>query len=302
MDDSDMLEQAGQNLLDIFSRASNEVYESEDEARSEEREIENIVLKIEERDSNKFCEYFDKMLPDDAICVGVIIKCAKEPDEEDDFDYLSEIGFGLIRDFLVSKYKCRMIASVAGVHLQGRCQKRHIHYNFIMTNFKTPTNNSKTKKVYMTDAGLDDFCDRGYKTSFKFEKLNLDKPKYMHLCYPLKEGNVVENAKGRDVNMLEGVRMKKEVIEFLKGVGNTIYEQEKALKERREKYETKIKNNRLDLLEFGRSRHFGNMAEFVRAVNDQFIKNMGFSDRPNSRNLAEDVKQVGYELGLCDLC
>jgi len=275
-----------------YSCASNEL---------DELESENISLAVEEKEENNYCSIFDNVVPDDAMMVGVLIKCEKLPEEAEDFDFCSEIGFMTIRDFLLKKYKCRMIACVAGIHLEGKRQKRHIHYNFIMTSFKLPTNNSKTKKAYLTEIGEEEFCDNGYKTSFKFEKINLDKPKYLHLCYPFKEGHVVENAQGRQVNMFQGVRMKKEMIEFLKGVGNTIYEQEKALNERREKHETKIKNQRLELLQFGRSGKFANMAEFIRAVNDQYIKNMGFSDRPNSRNLAEDIKQVGFEIGLCDL-
>lgn len=245
---------------------------------------------------NEYVKHMNAVIPDDAICVGVLIKCEVKDEEPENF--LDEIGFITIRDFLLNTYKCRIIGATCGIHLQGRSQKRHIHYNLIMTNFKPPTNNSKNKKIYMTAEGLDDFCECGYKVSFKFEKIKLDAPKYQHLTYPLKEGLEVDRPL---VNIWQGVKMKKEMLDFLKSVGQAIFEKEKALNERRDKHDAKIKNQLYDLYLYAKEKKYNSYPEFVKDVDDVYLRKIPFGERPNSRNLVEHIRQVAYELGLASM-
>lgn len=127
---------------------------------------------------------------------------------------------------------CEVLFSTIGYHLNGDHKQPHIHYHFITTPFKEPSNPSQHRKRWFSkNADVDQsFLD----CSFKFQVLDKKKAKYSVLSYPFKERTPYpyHNKLYQIYNKLP---MTKEQMQFLVDVGSAIYEKELGNKLRQDK-------------------------------------------------------------------
>lgn len=243
-------------------------------------------------------DFFEDNIPDDALCVSVKMMLTSEHLEDvSGNSIMMRHDVNTVRRFLTEKYfqNLTIYAYTCGLHLNGKSKKPHIHLHMIVDNFEPPSNVSRDKKVWGnkndTDMSL---------YSFKFQKLDVDAPKFQFLAYPLKEKKQVLPKK--DHYFLLGEPMSFEYIRFLENVGNDIYSRAYAIKLRVEKSDQK-KIHKLQLLkelcEQNRDK-FSTYREMMKWLDVAFIHTLKVEEKPNPKNYKDMCFIVANTLGLVE--
>ena len=190
-----------------------------------------------EPEHTSLCELLEAAIPDEAWTVsfifnGVSLTAEKKVDSWE---------WALAKQYVESVGT--ILFSSAGLHLNGKAQRPHIHYCFIIDRVlckMPPSNPSDHRNRFCKKEGMEPF-PKG--VTVQFRMIEPDKPKYHCLTYPLKEGHGLGACTPR-AYCAYGDPMKREVFKFLLEYGKGIYEVEVANNLRRDKSDEKIKNNR----------------------------------------------------------
>lgn len=242
----------------------------------------NIVLDICEDSS--LASKFEIDIPDDSSVIDVKIN---NSGADDDVDY-----------WAISKYiedlGCQILFSSAGVHLLGENKVSHIHYNFITTRVNAPSNPSQHRKRWLLKNEETSSFDN---VSFKFHpKIDVKKPKYFILSYPLKEGHRLEPKSF--IYKYLGKPMKKNEIDFLSEIGKSIYETECGLNLKRDKCEERKKLALQDLFKIcsDNCSNFSTFREMAIWLDSNYIENLPLEDLPDPRNYKTNIQKVAVKL------
>jgi len=231
-------------------------------------------------------ENFELDIPDDSMVINVKLNV----EDEEDVDYYD------IKKY-VKELGCNILFSSVGLHKNGENKVPHIHYNFITTPFHPPSNPSQHRRRWAkkADAGL-----QFLETSWKFHhKLDLSKPKYNTLAYPLKEGLIVKTPLSKDIYIYGEKTMTKPQLDFLIEYGKTLYEASLGLRHRQDKCEERKKNALNDLAKLcSDNKHlFSSYVEMVKWLDDNYIKNLTIEEYPDPRNYKINCQKIAVNLG-----
>lgn len=226
-------------------------------------------------------------IPDDAQCVTLKIILPAS------YDLSLNDGEALmpIMNYLTETYD--IICSTAGLHLNGKRKIPHIHISVIEKSGFTHSNYSKHRSDYFRRNGIDVGM---FKITSKVQQIELDKPKYSSLSYPLKERRRLGKKYFYYAPNYEF--MDKKLIDILEEIGSTIYETEIAVNERRDKFEERKRTALQEILDVSKSSNAKTFDELVWYLEKEYLRPLEFGTRPTSKNYKEYVIQAGYELGL----
>lgn len=236
---------------------------------------------------------FEDDIPDDCMVINVklnfeagddIKEALRELPALDIMHYVQELG-------------CEILFSTIGYHLNGDHKQPHIHYHFITTLFKQPSNPSRHRKQWFSkNAGVVDsaFLD----CSFKFQVLDKKKPKYSTLSYPFKERAPYPYHKGL-FQIYNKQPMMQEQMQFLIDVGSAIYEKELGTKLRQDKCLERKKQSLNDLAKLCQENvnNFSNYNEMVRWLDQNYISNLTLEEYPDPKNYKVNCQKIAVSLG-----
>lgn len=237
-------------------------------------------------------QMFEDSIPNDSSVITIKLDLPSDYDVSG-CKYIPQMIDSVL--FLQYLYKDLEIhASSAGIHLNGKKSRPHIHYHLITSRFNPTSNNSVYKKRWLA---MDDSNNLDG-VSFKYERLNVNEPKYGPLSYPLKEGlEVYGYPKSYTLN---GQKMTRPVINFLKGVGNAIYEKHCGLVLRQEKCAERQQLALTDLFKLcneNRS-HFDSFISMRKWLDHAYIKKLELTEKPDPLKFKVNCQKVACQLDL----
>lgn len=252
-----------------------------------------MELTLEEIDPvDSIAQQFEEAIPDDSMVINV--KLNFEITDDDSLDTIhTEMPLYDIKQY-IQDLGCKILFSSAGYHLNGERKQPHLHYNFITTQFKVPSNPSQHRQRWFNKTeALPDFL----KCSFKFH-MSIDKknPKYSVLSYPLKEGLIVKDNRNF---IFDTKPMTKTQKEFLILVGKAIYEKELGLKLRQDKCEErkKVTLNDLYKLCFDNKNEFVDFRQMVIWLDTNYISKLTIEEYPDPKNYKVNCQKIAVHLG-----
>lgn len=260
----------------------------------EEDEIENEKVEVIEKFSP---DNFESLIPDDALVVNVKWNV---PVLE-----LDEVRAKIIFDFPLRNLfsyldfcNVKILFSSMGFHVNGDARIPHVHLNFICNSldeksYKAITQNSSQHRTRW-------FEKNGSQDQFKFltfkwhKTIDKTKPKYSTLSYPLKEGHSLI-AEFPDAYK----NISPEVFEYLKSVGQSIYNQELGLHLRQNKCEERKKNSLLELFELceKNKNKFSTFHGMLLWLDDNYISTLTIADYPDPKNYKTNCQKIAVKLG-----
>jgi len=237
------------------------------------------------------CEVLEAAIPDDAWTVSLIFNGVSVTAEKKVEQWEWQLAKQYVESFGT------ILFSSAGLHLNGKAAKPHIHYCFIIDRVlckMPPANPSDHRKRFCTKEGMEPF-PKGVTVQFK--KIEPDKPKYSCLSYPLKEGLGLPDTPR--LYFAFGEPMKKEVFKFLKEYGKGIYDVEVANNLRRDKCDERKKNALMAMHEYcvaGRS-EFDDLRS-MRKYLDAYIQKLELTEKPKFSNYLANCHAIASDLGI----
>jgi len=235
-------------------------------------------------------------IPDDAMCV-TFIERGLVLNEEGTVD---EGGWHweLVKRYVESLGT--ILFSTAGLHKNGERKVPHIHYAFVLTDYKEfKSDPGKHRAAWCKKNKMRNEFPVGNLFVSKYVPLEKDKPKFQVLSYPLKEGCGFE---GCPVNTAFGEPMKKEYYEFFKDVGRTIYDKELAARERRDKSDERQKNSLKAMADYaktglkdGKLDKFHNISQ-LRDYVEGYLDTLEMEKLPTYANYMKDIHAIGKSL------
>jgi len=232
------------------------------------------------------CEKFQADIPDECSVV-----CVKINDVEIDNDGKPDFIWVDIK--LYVEELSTVLFSSAGLHINGKAGKPHIHYVFICKKFKPPSNPSQHRKRYAekNEASFEN-------VSFQFKDLDKSKPKYHCLSYPLKEGRHVTPV--NKMYTYNGSPMPHDSIKFLKEIGKSIYDVELGNNLKKDKCEERKKQSLMDLFKIcqeNRSR-FSTLKSMMVCLDDVYIATLELEELPDPKNYKTNCQKIAVKLGI----
>lgn len=257
------------------------------------QELENAEVESSEQtpELELYTEVFEKNIPDDAMVVKVKYNNIAEDDEFN----------SMVKYYIQDALKAKILYSSAGLHKNGKNAVPHYHYHFITTKFQIPSNPSQHRRRW-----IDKDVDANYlgeHCTIQFErKIDTSKPKYHTLAYPLKEGNIPRDCRlfGFHDFMEPKQKMKKEMVEFLKSVGQEIYQTAMAAHDRREKSDERKQLKLTDLFNLcsENKSSFDTYRQMILWLDSNYIAKLELNELPDSRNYKNNCEKVAVKLGL----
>jgi len=246
--------------------------------------MENVA---ERSDEQTFVQVFEETIPEDAM----VVKCKFNDIADDEF-------YPNVKSYIQDELKAHILYSSAGIHKNGSNAVPHIHYHFITTKFKVPSNPSQHRKRWVAKDIDTNYL--GENCSIQFGKIEIKKPKYHVLAYPLKEGLVNEEilALGFHDYTQKNGKMKKNMKTFLMDVGKEIYEKAMAAHDRREKSDERKQIKLTDLYDLCRENResFTTYLGMKLWLDSNYIDNLELSELPDSRNYKNNCEKVAVKL------
>lgn len=205
-----------------------------------------------------------------------------------------------IRKYLVDVEKRTIVASSAGLHINGEKKIPHIHYHFITTLEGSATSQpSRKRDAWLTKNPSENLSN----CSFHYNK-HIAKPVWCVLSYPLKEGFLV-----RDMlcYTFDFKPMTETMLSFLLQTGNSIYSKQCAIRERAD---ASVERQKLALISLfdkceqlymeHMNNHSGRPPTFRELVLelDDYIATLELTEKPDPRNYEKHVKIACNKLGL----
>lgn len=247
--------------------------------------MDNIELVIEESEKS-IPELMQEEIPDDATVITIKFS-------RDISDNMGEWnGYRAVVDRYLRDCGAKVLASSAGVHLNGRSQKFHIHYHLITERFIEPSNPSQHRKRWCSknDEIMDDI-------SFKYQQLKKDQEKYAVLSYPLKEGRFT-SYRAATYRYL-GLPMSNEMMRFLADAGKAIYDKELGLAMRQEKSEERKQATLTNLYDLcnQNKQYFSSFKEMMEWLDVNYIAKLELTEMPCPKNYKTNCQKISVYLG-----
>lgn len=249
--------------------------------------MDNITLEMNELN---ICEMFERDIPDDATVINVKIN---KIDMDDIY-----VGSVDIRNY-ITDLGVEILFSTAGIHLNGENKVPHIHWNFITTSIpKIPSNLSQHRIRWSNKKDEVDFTNVSFQIK---KKIDLGKPKYQVLTYPLKEGRPLPSQfNNHKINVYDKNKMTKQQFNYLLEVGQSIYQQELATNLRRDKCEERKKQSLNDLYTICNENraYFSTLKEMARFLDEKYISTLDIQDYPDPKNYKTNLQKIAVKLDI----
>lgn len=243
----------------------------------------NITLEFSE--NVPVCQVLEDFIPDDATCISVKINI---PDYDPSDCNFTAPHWTDIKNYLMDS-GVEILCASSGIHINGKKQIPHVHYHIIANHYNEPSNPSQHRKRWLakTDNKTCSFGD----SSFKYQPLEQNKPKYQFLSYPLKEGIILPLRH----YIYDGKPMLKEMRNFLLEVGKSIYEKNVALHLRQEKCQERKQLAFKELYELVGERTFSNFNELCDWFDENYLFKLEYDDIPDPKNYKTNIKKIGIK-------
>lgn len=233
---------------------------------------------------DSLAQQIEDVIPNDATVISIKINNI-------DVEEKHKLYIAPIQRYLES-LKLKILGSAAGIHLNGKSQKPHIHYHLICEKFIPPVNPSQHRQRWMVknDEDLGD-------VSFRFKQIDCDAPKYSILSYPLKEGRILNSG---NTYTFASQQMSDDILCFLTQVGKAIYDKELGLKLRQEKCEERKQLSLLTLFQLcSENRNkFTTYNGMMLWLDDNYIANLEIEEYPDPRNYKTNCQKIAVKLNL----
>lgn len=244
----------------------------------------------------------EELIPSDALSVAVKINVSEDYGEytEEDINFKVQLDYGhILRYFDHCGFK--ILASSGGWHLNGKSGVPHIHYHFFVENYAGPalTNPSQHRNRYFNSNGIQLSGD----LKVKFKTILKQMPAWQFLSYPLKEGIFFPFAYNKDsCYKFDGKRMSDGMLSFLLEIGNSIYRQALALRERQNKCSERKQLALNQLFEICRENNFSSYKQMREWLEENYLDNLPIDELPELRNYNTNCQKVGKILKLFRYC
>lgn len=245
---------------------------------------------------------FEDFIPEDAMRLTFKIDYQEHSEEEllkDDF-WVNDQILPSIRAYMVDWAGTRVLAAGAGLHFKGKSEKPHVHYVFILKKGKTFSNFSTQSGQWLAREENRDYT-LGYdrQVSHKIRVMDKDDTKFTVFSYVLKEGHSIPGT--WQLHMPKrNPEMPKVLLDSIKEVGKIYYETQCALRLRQDKCEERKKNAAHELLDFCNANldKFKDYDQMVDFLNETYLREKSFNDRPAWNEFQKNCRNVGFELKL----
>lgn len=233
-------------------------------------------------------DLFENFIPEDATCISVKINI---PDyDASDSNFIPPCFPSILRYLKDSGVE--LLAYSSGIHTEGRKQIPHIHYHFIANHYNEPSNASQHRKRWLGKKGneTDTFED----ATFKYQRLEGNKPRFQFLSYPLKEGQTLSSKH----YMFDNKPMTKEMKIFLLYIGKTLYAQQTALRLRQDKCQERKQLALKELYEICSQQSFSSFKEMMIWLDVNYIDTLELDDMPDPKNYKTNCQKIAVKLKL----
>lgn len=252
----------------------------------EEEKVEEVT---EVDTSTGIINDFNKKLKENSVVLSFKFNSAKVDNDKLDIlhGYVSSIS--------------PIIAYSCGEHFKGKLQKPHTHFVFIVKKFdftqlkKYPT---KSRQKYLKENELPVNYFEG-NLSMQVDTLDMNKPVYYPLSYPLKEGHIVEafppSWRSQEMNV--------NYVNFLVEVGTSLFAVKQSRDDARDLREKVVCSHKQLILDFCRKNRgrFTDLKEMKKLVNDEYYRPIPFLEKPDLGNVKKWCHIIGVELGIYSL-
>lgn len=250
---------------------------------------------MEDTIDNKIIEYFNNYIPDNAVVISAKYNLPWDFTIED----ASDIDMIDVARFIRDKANADTLFQSGGIHFKGKNKRPHIHLHVICRHFKKVKNLSNWKSQWKKANGCQDDYFEGW--TFVVKDIDLNKPKYYPLAYPLKEKERLPDTYFRwSCDSNKKMIMPEKAISFLEDVGGELFERAEAKREAHEKAEEAqagIKKAMLNVAEQHRSK-YENIQELANIMEDEYLNKLKFEDKSTMKNYENYLKLVGQHVGV----
>lgn len=230
----------------------------------------------------------EECIPDDTICLSVVHK----PVDVD--GHVTPVYLRDFLDFLTDK-EYHVFAYTTGLHTKGESGIPHHHYHFMMTADKgIMTNPAQTLQRWINKNKRPiNNC------TMKWSQLDISKPRYQFLSYPLKEGCLLRKfSKYTPAYFLDGQPMSMGMVRYLRDVGKAIYDKAVALKLRQDKMVERRQLALRDLFLIVKEQSFGSYRAMLEWLDDNYIATLELEQLPDPNQYKINCKKIAVKLGL----
>lgn len=192
--------------------------------------------------------------------------------------------------------KLDIVFATAGIHVNGKSQKPHLHWHLIVRSLPTgtfQTENSKHRKRWLAKEGNEDFSFEG--VTFRFPK-KMEDPVWQVLSYPYKEGLVCDH---KPLQIIP-----KEFQKFLIDYAQEVYQVSLGLRARNDASEARRQKalNDLGKLCDDNKHMFTTYREMVKWLEINYLKMLPLEEKPTLANYKVNCQKIGNKLGIFDYC
>lgn len=185
--------------------------------------------------------------------------------------------------------KLDVVYSTAGIHLNGKNKRPHIHYHLIVKSMPSGTfqsSNSMHRKRWLSKEGNNVYSLDNVSISFPKK----EDPVWQHLAYPFKEGFIVK----------QGVKgLLKTQVDFLMEYGKNLYQVSLGNRARQDACENRKKlalNNLAELCKNNISQ-FNTLKEMMIWLDDSYIATLELEDYPDPKHYKTNCQKIAVNLG-----
>lgn len=123
-----------------------------------------------------------------------------------------------------------------------------------------------------------------------------DTPRYEFLSYPLKEGHEVMTP--RFYRFQFPTQMERMMVQWLKDIGNTIYQKQVALRLRQDKCAEKKVNQLMTLYEIVKLHNPKTYKDMLYYLDEVHIPSLELSDYPDPKNYKSNCEKIAVKMKL----
>lgn len=192
--------------------------------------------------------------------------------------------------------KLDIVFATAGIHVNGKSQKPHLHWHLIVRDLPSgtfQTENSKHRHRWLAKEGNECYSFEG--VTFRFPKKKED-PVWQVLAYPYKEGLICDHKPLQIIS--------KEFQNFLIDYGQQLYQVSLGLRARQDACELRKQKALLDLGKLCEDNkdEFSTYREMVIWLEENYISKLSLEEKPDIRNYQKNCQKIANYLGKLKYC